>query len=131
VNFAATDAHFDADEQRVWADPQRLEQVLVNLLINAIDALAERCDKRIEITVGAVGAPVKQVCITLRDSGAGIPPSVMAHLFEPFFTTKAAGQGLGLGLPISRLIINELGGRIEAGNHPCGGAQFSVFLEAA
>jgi two-component system C4-dicarboxylate transport sensor histidine kinase DctB len=56
---------------------------------------------------------------------------VLPRLFEPFFTTKPAGQGLGLGLPISRVIITELGGRLEARNHEGGGAEFTITLEEA
>lgn len=117
-----------APEIQVWADPQRLEQVLVNLLRNALDAVAEAPGKSISV---AVNDHDQQVLLSVRDSGPGIPDDVLPRLFEPFFTTKSAGQGLGLGLAISRMIVAELGGRLEARNHPAGGAEFTVILEQA
>jgi two-component system C4-dicarboxylate transport sensor histidine kinase DctB len=115
-------------ELSVWADQQRLEQVLVNLLINGLDALAEASEKRLVVVISG---RQHEVGISIRDSGAGIPDAVMPHLFEPFFTTKTAGKGLGLGLPISRMIVSELGGRIEVHNNARGGAEFIVILEKA
>ncbi len=127
-----TDARIDMQELpmdiAVWADPQRLEQVLVNLLLNALDAVMDSASKNIEITLRR---SEQQVFIVVRDSGPGIPSEVLPHLFEPFFTTKASGQGLGLGLAISRMIVAEFGGRIEVGNNETGGAEFTVVLEKA
>ncbi len=113
---------------RVWADPQRLEQVLVNLLLNSLDAVSDAPEKRVDIGVDSRG---QQVCIVVRDHGPGITAEVLSHLFEPFFTTKSSGKGLGLGLAISRMIVAEFGGWIEAGNHEAGGAEFTVVLERA
>ena len=112
----------------VWADQQRLEQVLVNLLLNALDAVADSDAKRIR--VGALSAD-GVVRIIVHDSGAGIPEAILPRLFEPFFTTKSSGQGLGLGLAISRLIVAEFGGTIAIRNPDSGGAEFSVILESA
>jgi two-component system C4-dicarboxylate transport sensor histidine kinase DctB len=110
----------------VLADAQRLEQVLVNLLLNALDAISESVSRWIMIGAERDGRWVR---IVFRDSGPGIPEAVLPHLFEPFFTTKEAGHGLGLGLPISRMIAVELGGSIEARNLDEGGAEFTVILE--
>ena len=110
---------------KVLVDPVRFEQVLLNLLRNALDAVAERPDRR--ITVEAAEGP-EGVWIRVQDSGAGLPPEVLARLFDPFFTTKPVGQGLGLGLAISRMIMEELGGRIEARNREEGGAEFALLL---
>ncbi len=116
------------DELIVWADLQRLEQVIVNLLLNSLDSVAEASEKRIEVSVTNGSSHVK---ITILDHGPGIPAEVLPRLFEPFFTTKSSGQGLGLGLAISRMIVSELGGRIDARNlEPCG-AEFTVVLEKA
>ncbi|SDI55004.1 sensor histidine kinase [Propionivibrio dicarboxylicus] len=112
----------------VLADPQRLEQVLVNLLLNALDAVAP-CPTRHVAVLAAVDA--ERICIIVRDSGTGIPENALAHLFEPFFTTKSSGQGLGLGLSISRMIVQELGGTIEAHNRENGGADFCITLDRA
>jgi len=112
----------------VMADPTRLEQVLLNLLLNACDAVEGRAERRIEIASGRDDA---DALIVLRDSGPGFDPEVMAHLFEAFFTTKPAGKGLGLGLALSRLLVDSLGGRLTAANDPAGGARFEIRLPLA
>jgi two-component system C4-dicarboxylate transport sensor histidine kinase DctB len=116
------------DDLRVWADPQRLEQVLVNLLLNAVDAVSECELTRRRINVLAEQRD-GQVRILVHDSGPGIPEAVSSRLFEPFFTTKPAGRGIGLGLSISRMIMTELGGCLDVRNHEEGGAEFAVTLE--
>ncbi len=112
----------------VMADPTRLEQVLVNLALNACDAVEGRAERRLLIASRRDG---KEAVIVLADSGPGIDPEVMPHLFEAFFTTKPAGKGLGLGLALSRLIIDSLGGRLAAANDPAGGARFEIRLPCA
>ena len=113
-------------ELHVWADTIRLEQVMVNLLRNAIDAMEQQNhpERLIEIAFSASDA---QVCVTVRDHGPGLSQEVLDHLFEPFFTTKPSGKGLGLGLSLSHAIILEMGGTIRAENaHP--GARFELTL---
>ncbi|WP_211315708.1 sensor histidine kinase [Zavarzinia compransoris] len=109
---------------RVQGDPVRLEQVLVNLLQNALDAAGEGA--AIEIAGSAAG---DEVVVTVADNGPGIPPEVMTRLFTPFVTTKAAG--LGLGLVISGDIVKDLGGTLHALNRPAGGAEFTLRLQRA
>jgi two-component system C4-dicarboxylate transport sensor histidine kinase DctB len=109
----------------VLVDPLRLEQVLLNLLRNALDATADRAVRRITLASVETGEGVE---IRIRDSGSGLPPEVLARIFDPFFTTKPVGQGLGLGLAISRMIMEELGGRLDAGNVEDGGAEFTLLL---
>lgn len=126
----------DADEPALHAlcDPGRLEQVLVNLLGNAADALTEQQDGRIEISItrtGATATSPSRAVIAFRDNGPGIPADVLPRLFEPFFTTKAAGVGLGLGLTISEGIVRQFGGELRAGNRPEGGAELVVELPLA
>jgi two-component system C4-dicarboxylate transport sensor histidine kinase DctB len=105
----------------------RLQQVLVNLLSNALDAM-ERLDRpRIEIAVLAEG---KRTRVEVSDRGPGLTEDTLAHLFDPFFTTKSPGKGLGLGLSISYNIVRDFGGTLAARNHPDGGAVFSVDLAA-
>jgi len=115
----------------VWANAVRLEQVLVNLIRNAIDATAE-VPQPDSAAVHVWVEPIeKWVRITVRDCGPGIPSDVLPRLFEPFFTTKDDGQGLGLGLAISLAIIEDFGGRLEGRNVDDGaaGAEFIIELE--
>ncbi len=113
---------------RVWADVVRFEQVLVNLLRNSLDAVSERSDKRVTVTIMQHEA---EVYIVIGDTGSGISEEVFPHLFESFVTTKPSGQGLGLGLAISHMIITELGGKLTARNPDAGGAEFTIVLEEA
>ncbi len=112
----------------VRVDPLRLEQVLVNILSNALDAAAPASVRRVTIEEGRSGA---SVWIAVRDSGAGIPKEVLPRIFEPFFTTKPRGQGLGLGLSISAMIVEEQGGHLEARNVEGAGAEFRVVLRGS
>jgi two-component system C4-dicarboxylate transport sensor histidine kinase DctB len=125
---ARIDTQGVSGELRVWADQQRLEQVVVNLLLNALDAIAESAEREIAVVAARDGGKVR---IFVRDSGPGIPATVLPRLFEPFFTTKATGRGLGLGLAISRMIVVGFGGSLTVRNHEWGGAEFSVTLEEA
>lgn len=118
----------ESDDLVVSADMQRLEQILVNLMGNALDAVADSPDKRIEVIVSK---PSDLIKISICDSGPGLSEEALSHLFEPFFTTKSSGQGLGLGLYISQMIASELGGQLEAQNREASGAEFTIVLEAA
>ncbi|MDT8893020.1 ATP-binding protein [Halomonas sp. I1] len=111
----------------IWvrADPVRLEQVLVNLIGNALQAMADTTMPHLALTIESTP---DLVYISVADSGPGIAKSQLARVFEPFFTTKSTGSGLGLGLSISGRIIDDLGGRIEADNIPGGGALFTITL---
>lgn len=108
-------------------DPVRLEQVLVNLLGNALDAVDGQPQRHIALRATRTGDRVR---VQVDDSGPGIAASALPHLFEPFFTTKPPGQGLGLGLVISAGIVQDHGGQIHAANRPEGGAMFTLDLPA-
>ncbi|MCJ0763514.1 sensor histidine kinase [Variovorax terrae] len=111
----------------VVCDGARLEQVLVNLLVNALDALRGAPVRRITVSAHAVdGRAVVQVA----DSGPGLDPRVRERLFEPFLTTKPAGEGIGLGLVISQHIVHEVGGALRAA-HSEVGATFEFDLPLA
>lgn len=112
-------------DARVLADANRLEQVLVNLFTNALDAMAITPVRRLEVTVEADG---NTTVIRVRDTGMGLSEAVRARLFEPFFTTKEQGTGLGLGLAISEGIVREFSGSLKASGRPEGGAEFSIYL---
>ncbi len=106
----------------VMADRIRLEQVLINLLRNAVDAVKGHPDAAIEITVEAAA----HAYVSVRDNGPGV--SDLEKLFEPFWTTKKPGEGTGLGLAISSTIVADFGGRLTAHNENTGGAVFRVEL---
>ena len=112
----------------VRADRDRLGQVLVNVLSNALDAMAQTENPQLEITLAETG---EGVSLSIRDTGAGLEPKVLPRLFEPFFTTKLAGSGLGLGLAISERIMRDFGGTMRAENAQDGGAIFILQLMPA
>jgi len=101
-----------SDSLRVNCDPNRLEQVLLNLCANAMDAMQGSGDER-ELAISTEPGG-QRVRVRVADTGSGIAPALMPRLFEPFFTTKPAGQGLGLGLVISSKIVHEFGGSLQA-----------------
>jgi two-component system C4-dicarboxylate transport sensor histidine kinase DctB len=100
-----------APELEVQCDGHRLEQVLLNLMANAVDAM--RNSERKQLTVMAADNG-ERVVVRVLDSGPGIPPALSERLFEPFFTTKPPGEGLGLGLVISSHIVREFGGALRS-----------------
>ncbi|WEL54609.1 ATP-binding protein [Pseudomonas kermanshahensis] len=108
----------------VRGDAIRLEQVLINLLRNALDAMADKRYKRLEIRIEL---DHDQWRLSVLDSGGGIADEHLAKVFDPFFTTKPVGEGLGLGLAISYGIVHEAGGQLQAENLP-GGARLSLTL---
>lgn len=111
----------------VWGDPQQIEQVLINLLQNAVDAIEDK--GRIRITAEERQAEGRRfVLIAVEDSGRGIPPADLSHIFEPFFTTKAQGKGTGLGLAICHRILRRHGGKIEVDSKPGRGSRFTVWF---
>ena len=106
----------------VQADPLRIEQIIVNLLRNALDAVRGRDDPEIKILL----VEGETILLSIEDNGPGLREP--DKLFEPFYTTKKPGQGLGLGLAISAGFAAELGGRLVARNGPDGGAVFELVL---
>ncbi|HID69201.1 MAG TPA: sensor histidine kinase [Desulfobacterales bacterium] len=116
-----------AKETYVLADQVRLEQVLMNIFSNALDAVTNQPEKLIFISSEKHGDEVKLI---VRDSGPGIAEEHIENIFEPFFTRKQQGKGLGLGLSLSRSIIKDFGGRITAENHAEQGAVFKFILKS-
>ncbi|SER56492.1 two-component system, NtrC family, C4-dicarboxylate transport sensor histidine kinase DctB [Rhizobium sp. NFR03] len=113
------------DDLHVLGDRVRLEQVLINLLQNALEALSGRSDARVDVRVETVD---DDVLLHVRDNGPGISPAIMSALFTPFNTSKE--RGLGLGLVISRDILADYGGRIAVESSD-GGAHFTIHLKRA
>jgi two-component system sensor histidine kinase HydH len=105
----------------VMADPVRLTQALLNLLINAIQAVETK--GRVDVSAALADG---MVCVTVSDNGPGIPPEKLASIFDPYFTTKAEGSGLGLW--IAQQIVTAHGGSLEAQNGPAGGAVLTMRL---
>jgi two-component system sensor kinase FixL len=113
----------------VHGDRVHLQQVLLNLIINGMDAVdgLRHEDRRVTLTAQRNGA--QSVEIAVSDSGNGIPTETLAQVFEPFFTTKP--NGMGMGLSISRTIIEAHGGKLWAENNPEGSASFRFTLPIA
>jgi len=122
---------FTRNLPKINADPDRLEQVFINLLINARDAIEEQCarypgsnmDKKISLRTGH-----DEHCVTVEvcDTGIGIPSQIIDKIFEPFYTTKEVGKGTGLGLSISYGIVKDCGGKIIAVPNQDQGACFRI-----
>ena len=102
--------------------------MLVNLIGNAIDAMENEPERRLSFSVERDSSG--QMALAVCDSGVGFSDEALEHLFEPFFTTKQPGEGLGLGLTISRDILRDFGGDLLAGPAPGGGARFVILLPA-
>lgn len=111
----------------VRGDAIRLEQVLINLLRNALDAMHDKPCQRLDIRITA---DQQLWHLTVADSGGGIGEEHLGKVFDPFFTTKPVGEGLGLGLAVSYAIVHELGGRLTVSNH-AEGALFTLTLPIA
>jgi C4-dicarboxylate-specific signal transduction histidine kinase len=116
------------DELLVIANPIQLEQVFINLLTNARDALADSKRKTIRIASSRDGEKIR---IAFSDTGPGIPLELQQRIFDPFFTTKEVGTGTGLGLSITYSILKEYGGEISVDSRPGKGATFLVELPFA
>ncbi|KGD96270.1 histidine kinase [Rhizobium sp. YS-1r] len=112
----------------VKAGAVRLQQVLVNIITNAADAVEGLDDRRITVSAGREG---DKVTISVRDRGPGVAAAIRERIFDPFFTTKGVGKGLGLGLSISYNIVKDFGGSLSVADHPEGGAVFLIELQVA
>jgi CheY-like chemotaxis protein len=108
----------------------RLEQVFLNLLVNAVHALPDGDSNRQEIRVTVRQYDPHSLEVQVTDSGCGIPEELRPRIFDPFFTTKPVGVGTGLGLPICRSIVESLGGRIELSSELGRGTTVTVTLRA-
>lgn len=130
--------HVGADVRLVRADPDQLSRVLMNLAINARDAMPD--GGRLGIETSKVTAPDRNggqpmpgeyVLLAMSDTGCGIPDESRARLFEPFFTTKPQGKGTGLGLAVAGGIVKQSGGWIDVESEVGVGTTFQIYLSAA
>jgi len=128
----------DADSPRVIADPDQIRQVIMNLAVNARDAMPDGGElgistQSIEIAVGAPyhlqdRSPGDYVLLTVTDSGVGMDDETMQHLFEPFFTTKGQGKGTGLGMATVYGIVKQSRGWIDVASRPGSGTTVNIYL---
>ena len=122
-------------------DPTQVDQVLTNLVVNARDAIAgtghidlstaNHTLTEVECAAMVDAVPGDHVCLSIADSGCGMPPELVARIFEPFFTTKRAGQGTGLGLAMVHGAVKQNQGAIQVDSAPGRGTRFRVFLPRA
>jgi two-component system sensor kinase FixL len=126
VNLAA---EVDPNPGLVMADRVQLLQVLLNLTMNAFEAVTVMRPDARRVVVRADGVKSGTICISVRDSGPGFPEGITDQLFEPFFSTKA--EGTGMGLAIARSIVDAHGGTLSAENGKGGGALFTICLPEA
>ena len=116
---------FESNLPRIFGDEQKLKQVFINLILNAVDVLPPEGEIRINVKKDKLPG---YVLITFQDNGPGIPEHIQGRIFEPFFTTKGQGKGTGLGLSVSRGIIKKMGGYIHLTSSPGLGTMFTVSL---
>jgi two-component system, NtrC family, sensor kinase len=120
------EADLAPDVPPLFCDTNQVIQVLINLLLNARDALPS--DGGVIQVASRFLRAETAVSFAVRDSGVGIAPEIMEQIFDPFFTTKPPGEGTGLGLAIAAAIVEQHHGRLEVANNPGGGATFTVVL---
>lgn len=141
ANRIVFESRFEASDDRVFADPDQLRQVFLNILLNAVDAVSGNGDddSRITLVTGGISGhsnlPINPegsfIKVTIEDNGPGIDSKNLPHIFDPFFTTKQTGKGTGLGLSVSFMIVEKLGGHITASGIEGQGAFFEVILPLA
>jgi C4-dicarboxylate-specific signal transduction histidine kinase len=125
----SVERHLALSLPAVLADRVQLQQVLLNLILNACDAMSANAPGERRITLVTALTPDDAVLLAVADRGAGIPEGKIDRVFEPFFTSKE--HGMGLGLAICRSIVEAHGGRLHAANNPDGGATFHLALPGA
>ena len=125
LSNVAVESHLAEALPTAPCDQSQIQQVVLNLLLNAAEATQTKSERRVEVSTTASGGCVH---LTVSDNGEGIPPENLAKIFDPFFTTKSEGKGVGLGLAVSYGIIQAHGGDIEVKSKPGEGAAFTVSL---
>ena len=129
VNGISLSMEFSPDTPEVQGDPAQLQQVIINLLNNAIDAILERHGASGGLLVVRTGKDMDNFAfISVSDNGVGISPEHLKKIFTPFFTTKPVGKGTGLGLSVCYGIIGNMGGRMSVESDPGKGTQFTIAL---
>ena len=126
AEFRSIDVSVQVDPEvpQIESDPGRLQEIFLNLINNALAAMADGGRLAINVRRSDDGF----ICVTVADTGCGIPEAIMHRIFEPFFSTKSASGGTGLGLSITYGLIQEIGGEIRVKSEVGRGTEFSVFL---
>jgi two-component system, sensor histidine kinase and response regulator len=117
--------HLDGDLPEIWANQLHIQQIIDNLVHNALDAMADSPTKRLSISTRFED---NSVCMTIADTGTGIDEKILPHIFQPDFTTKPLDKGTGLGLASVKTMVESYGGRIEVRANDPQGAIFDVYL---
>jgi two-component system NtrC family sensor kinase len=120
-------SELNAEDTMITADPGQVQQALLALLVNAVEAMPKDGERMARLNVELRGEP-DFVEIEVRDTGVGIDPDVLPHIFEPFFSTKGAESGVGLGLAVVYGIINRHGGKIDVDSQRGRGTTFTIRL---
>lgn len=110
----------------IQMDPNLLKQVLLNIVMNGLQAMEEQGGG--ELTLESRAADAEEVCMTITDTGPGIPEELLARIFEPYVTTKKPGQGTGLGLYVTRSLMESQRGRITVQSWPDQGTEFTLYF---
>lgn len=135
ITFLENEAHYrditiqtqyDTGLPEVTTDSNQLQQVFLNIIDNAIDAVGQ--SGKIFVKTAQVSNSSKEILVTIQDNGPGMPKEVLARIFDPFFTTKRADEGTGLGLSISYSIIEKLRGKITVSSEEGKGTAFIITL---
>jgi two-component system NtrC family sensor kinase len=127
VRNISTKSDLARDLPMTAGDPHRLQQAVLNLLVNAEQALeGSRSGGHIEVRTRRLAS--NRISLEISDDGPGIPPEIASRIFDPFFTTKSSGEGTGLGLSIVQRIVQEHGGQVAFENLPAGGTKFAIDL---
>lgn len=120
---AQVNVRVETTQTRLWSDPYQVRQILINLVTNGLQAV--QAGGEVSLTIDGDG---EEATVVVADDGPGIPPENLERIFEPFFSTKPPGAGTGLGLSVSRGLVDKLGGRIEVMSRLGEGASFKVTL---
>jgi len=128
LSNVALESHLCENLPAILCDPSQLQQVVLNLVLNAAEATQSKPERHVEVSTEAAG---DMVLLHVSDNGEGIPPENLARLFDPFFTTKSEGKGVGLGLAVSYGIVEAHGGDIEVKSTVGAGTTFTVSLPIA
>jgi len=130
LRTAGVEVRLDLDRSipAIWADPDQMSQVLINLIVNAQQALAEAPGHRTLTVATRLDARDGMIRLTVADNGPGVPPAIRSRIFEPYFTTKPVGMGTGIGLSVCHGVVTAHGGTIAIDDAPGGGARFSIRL---